>query len=131
MIDTNILISALLFPGDRINELMHLLITKHQLILSSHVVEEFRNVTRRKFPDKVEISESLLEQLPYKFIFTSEKPPPGLFDIRDESDYPVLYSAVIEKVDVFITGDSDFKEVIVEKPEILLPSKFLDKYGLL
>ena len=43
----------------------------------------------------------------------------NLFEIRDAKDYPTLYSAIIEQVDVFITGDKDFEDVKVEKPEIL------------
>jgi len=37
-------------------------------------------------------------------------------------------SAVKGKVDVFITGDKDFKEVNVEKPEILTPAEFVKKF---
>jgi predicted nucleic acid-binding protein len=43
-------------------------------------------------------------------------------------DYPVLYSAIVEDVDILITGDKDFSDVDVEKPEILTPQKFLEKY---
>ena len=43
-------------------------------------------------------------------------------------DYPILYSAITEDVAVFITGDADFNEVVVDKPEILTPTEFLDKY---
>ena len=52
-----------------------------------------------------------------------------LFAIRDEDDYIILHTAVIEEVDVLITGDKDFDDIDIEKPEILTPSKFLEKYG--
>jgi len=50
------------------------------------------------------------------------------FCIRDIDDYPVLYSAIIEDVDLFVTGDDDFDDVEIEKPEIITPSDFLEKY---
>jgi hypothetical protein len=62
----------------------------------------------------------LLSQLPYELAYTPEHPKPGLFEIRDEKDYPVLYSAITEDVDVFITGDRDFDGLDLEKPEINL-----------
>lgn len=52
----------------------------------------------------------------------------GLFEIRDPNDYPVLYTAVIENIDILITGDKDFTSLIIEKPQILTPSDFISKY---
>ena len=71
---------------------------------------------------------ALLSQLPYELVYTPKQPKPGLFEIRDIKDYPVLYSAVTEDVDVLITGDSDFAEIELEKPEIITPAGFLKKY---
>jgi predicted nucleic acid-binding protein len=51
-----------------------------------------------------------------------------VFRIRDNDDYPVLYSAIVEDVDLFVTGDSDFNDVEIEKPVVVAPSEFLDKY---
>lgn len=47
---------------------------------------------------------------------------------KDEMDYPVLYSAVTENIDIFITGDIDFDGFDLERPEILSPARFLEKY---
>jgi predicted nucleic acid-binding protein len=69
-----------------------------------------------------------LRCLPYDFFQTTEKQKPGLFKIRDKDDYPMLYSAIMAKVDIFITGDMDFDTVVVEKPEILTPAQFLERY---
>jgi len=43
-------------------------------------------------------------------------------------DYPVLYTAIIENIDVLITGDKDFADIEIEKPEILTPADFIAKY---
>jgi len=128
MIDTNILISALLFPSQRMNTLIYKITTEYQLVLSSYVVDELLNVVRRKFNNKLEAVDLLLSQLPYELVYTPAQPKPGLFEIRDEKDYPVLYSAIAEDVDVFITGDRDFDGLGLEKPEIISPAVFLEKY---
>ncbi len=128
MTDTNVLISALLFPSTQMNKLMYKIITEHRLVLSSCILEELLNVTRRKFVDKTESIDLLLSQLPYELVYTPKRPKPGLFKIRDEKDYPVLYSAIVESVDIFITGDRDFFDLELEKPEIINPAGFLEKY---
>jgi hypothetical protein len=43
-------------------------------------------------------------------------------------DYPALYSAIVEDVDLFVTGDNDFHDVEIEKPEIITPPDFLERY---
>jgi len=78
-------------------------------------------VTRRKFPTKVEAVDTLLSQLPYELVYTPELPEQELFDTRDIKDYPVLYSAITEGVDILITGDKDYDDVDIEKPEIKNP----------
>lgn len=49
------------------------------------------------------------------------------FDIRDINDHPVLYTAIIENIDIFITGDKDFLDVEIEMPEIMTPREFLER----
>ena len=51
-----------------------------------------------------------------------------LFKIRDENDYIILHTAIIEDVDVFITGDKDFDDVAIDKPKIMNTTEFLEKY---
>ncbi|MGV8082992.1 MAG: putative toxin-antitoxin system toxin component, PIN family [Coriobacteriia bacterium] len=128
MIDTNVLLSALLFPSQRMNTLVYKITAEHQLVLSSFAVEELLNVVRRKFESKLDAVDSLLSQLPYELVYTPTQLKPGLFEIRDGKDYPVLYSAITEDVDVFITGDRDFDGLGLEKPEIVTAAGFLEKY---
>ena len=51
-----------------------------------------------------------------------------MFVIRDADDEKVLYSAIISDVDILLTGDKDFSDVDIERPEILTPHEFLEKY---
>ena len=49
MLDTNVLLSALLFPGAKMDAMMNYIFSNHQLVLSSYVVEELESVVKRKF----------------------------------------------------------------------------------
>lgn len=128
MLDTNVLLSALLFPGARINQMMQSIFEEHRLVLSSFVVEELTYVVKRKFPKKPQAVDSFLAAMSFELVYTPQEIEPGLFEIRDAKDYPVLYTAIREDVDVLITGDKDFSDVDVEHPEILTPAQFLDRY---
>jgi len=61
-------------------------------------------------------------------VYTPKEMRQDLFQIRDEKDYPVLYTAIMEDVDILITGDEDFSDIEIERPEILTPTQFLEKY---
>jgi predicted nucleic acid-binding protein len=49
-------------------------------------------------------------------------------------DTNVLLSAIVfpndrmEDVDLFVTGDSDFNNVEIEKPAIITPAEFLERF---
>lgn len=124
MLDTNILISVLLFPSERMNQMMDYIFKNHELVLSSYVVEELKDVVNRKFPKKVRVVDTLLAKMGYEYVYTPETIDESLFSIRDMKDYPVLYTAILEDVDVLITGDKDFEDVDVERPEIMTPGEF-------
>ncbi len=40
----------------------------------------------------------------------------------------ILYTAITENIDIFITGDKDFSDVNIEKPDIITPADFIAKY---
>lgn len=128
MLDTNILVSLLLFPNHCMNHMMETILSAHNLVLSSFVVEELKAVVQRKFPAKTAIVDDLLTKMSFDLVYTPEQITDKLFRIRDEKDYPVLYTAIIEDVDILITGDKDFAEIEIERPEILTPAEFMEKY---
>lgn len=128
MVDTNVLISLLVFPSKKMNQMMEYIFIEHKLVLSSYVVEELKNVVKRKFPGKINVVDILLTNMDYEYVYTPDTLGKALFEIRDAKDYPVLYTAIMEDVDIFVTGDKDFCNVDVEKPEILTPGEFAEKY---
>lgn len=128
MVDTNVLISLLVFSSKKMNQMMECIFGEHQLVLSSYIVEELKDVVRRKFSNKVGIVDTLLAKMNYEYIYTPDILDESLFEIRDVKDYPILYTAILEDVDILVTGDSDFSDVDVEKPDILTPAEFVERY---
>ena len=126
MVDTNVLISLLVFSSKKMNRMMECIFTEHQLILSSYIVEELKDVVRRKFAGKEGVVDTLLAKMNYEYVYTPDILDETLFEIRDVKDYPVLYTAILEDVDILVTGDSDFRDV--DKPEILTPTEFMERY---
>ena len=130
MVDSNILISALLFPQSRVSRILENIASQDTLVLASFVVDELRAVVARKFPGMVLIVEQLLEKMSFELVYTPDHIESGLFEIRDMKDYPVLYTAMTNGVDVLVTGDKDFADVDVDMPEIMTPTQFAETYML-
>ena len=128
MLDTNILISMLLFPNEQFRKLLDYITRNHKLVLSSFIIDELTAVVARKFPKKRYAVDSFLSDLSYELVYTPRHMSRNLFNIRVINDYPVLYTAIIENIDSFITGDKDFLGVDVEMPEIMTPGEFLERH---
>lgn len=128
MLDTNVLISALLFPNSRMDAIMDCVFARHQLVLSSYVVNELKNVVNQKFPLKIQAVDTFLTTTGFEYVYTPEKIEQGIFEIRDVKDYPVLYTAIIEDVDILVTGDKDFFDIDIDKPEIMTPAMFAERF---
>jgi len=129
MIDTNVLISAFILSSPYLLRMVDNITERHTIVLPTYVLDEMKRVTMRKFPDKYGFLESFLRELPFELVYTPEKIDKTKYpDIRDEKDLPILVSAIIEDVDVLISGDEDFAPIEIEHPEILTPKKFVKKY---
>lgn len=108
MLDTNVLISSIIFKSKIMNEMLAAILKDHRLVLSSFVIEELKTVVKRKFEGRSADLDHFLTVLPFEYVYTPDEMDEGLFEIRDEMDYPVLYSAIVEDVDIFITGDKEY-----------------------
>ena len=127
MLDTNILISMFVFKS--MGSLIDTITKKHTIVICSYVIEELHEVISRKFPSKNKDLESFLLKLPFELVYTPQMVDVNdMFVIRDADDEKVLYSAIIADVDILLTGDKDFSDVDIERPEILTPHEFLEKY---
>ena len=126
MLDTNVIISVLLFANSRMTNMMNYIFTTHRLVLSDYIMDELKYVATRKFPSKVEMIEKFLSSMDFE-IASNRNGQNNLY-IRDPKDYPILASAKTNDVDILITGDKDFLDIRIDSPEIITPSEFINKY---
>ena len=130
MIDTNIFISAALFPNGRVAAaLMKALMPPYEPVICDYVVDELHRKFREKFPDKmVELEAFLFTALQsIEIVSTPEGETEAELKIRDVKDRPILRAALDAGAVLFLTGDKDFLESSVTDPRIVSVSEFLDR----
>ncbi len=128
MLDTNILISAFVFKSNKMNKLINELSKTHEIIICSYTVEELKELIDTKFKVNQKDLDEFLKNFPYDLVYSPMNIENKLFEIRDKDDYIILHTAIIENVDIFITGDKDFNDINIDKPEIMNATEFLEKY---
>jgi putative PIN family toxin of toxin-antitoxin system len=129
MLDTNIFISTIFFPSNQTKKLVKRLTENHQIVICDYVIEELRLVTERKFPQKRIFLERFFLELPFELVYTPKVLDLEEFpEMRDTKDSPILATAIMEGIDVFLTGDKDFLVLDVEIPEIMSMAEFLEKF---
>jgi len=130
MVDTNIFVSATLFNSLYLKRLIEKAANCYTLVLCPYIINELYEVSAIKTPEKTENMKKFLTNLSFEqvnspdCVFENEK----LFKIRDEDDYIILHTAIIENIDVFVTNDKDFYDIDIKKPEILSSAEFMNKY---
>lgn len=128
MLDTNILISAFIFKSSKMNLLIEKLSKEHEIVICSYTIDELKDLIKEKFNVEYKALDNFLSEFNYTLVYSPSEVEEKLFEIRDENDYIILHTAIIDDVDVLITGDKDFKDVDIEQPEIYTPSEFLEKF---
>jgi len=128
MLDTNILVSAFVFRSRKMYKVIDYIVSHHELVLPSYVVDELKDVVNRKFPQMAGALDEFLTTLSFTLAYSPRIMPTGLFEIRDISDAPILYTAIIEGIDVLVTGDKDFDDVDIEMPAIMTIAEFEREY---
>ena len=128
MLDTNILVSAFVFKSKMMNQLIYKLSTEHEIVICSYTIEELKELLDTKFKVTQKDLDEFLKDFPFILVYSPTTVENKLFEIRDKNDYIILHTAIIEDVDVFITGDKDFNDIDIDKPEIMNATEFLEKY---
>ncbi len=128
MLDTNILISAFIFKSSKMNLLIEKLTKEHEIVICSYTIDELKHLIKEKFNVEYTALDNFLSEFHYTLVYSPSKVEEKLFKIRDENDYIILHTAIIDDVDILITGDKDFKDVDIERPEIYTPSEFLENF---
>ncbi|MCL2023512.1 MAG: putative toxin-antitoxin system toxin component, PIN family [Oscillospiraceae bacterium] len=122
LVDTNILISALLNPNGVPAQALLLVAQNHELILSDYNIAELRRVTSEKFPNKHADVDVLLAKLTYEIV-PAPLMPQKL--ITDPKDAPILNAAIIYEVDLIISGDKHFRNLALERPKVVSAAEYL------
>lgn len=110
VIDTNLVLSALVFAQGRLTPLRHAWQGAHcQPLLSSVTAAELLRVLaypKFKLP-AVDQQELLADYLPYCTTVRMPPKPPATPACRDKFDLPFLQLAVTGKADYLVSGDQD------------------------
>ncbi len=126
-VDTNIIISAILFPNAKVAKVFSHVIEKHTVIIASYIKEECKEVFEKKFPLKKEQLNIFFDGIRFEEFKTPEKIDEKKYPkIRDIKDLPVLVSAILSDSDILITGDKDFEDIKIDKPLIFTPAAYFE-----
>ena len=114
VLDTNCLVSALIFSRDRFAWLREAWQARRFVALASHdtVSELLRVLAYPKFKLTTTEREALLaEFLPYVETVKIDTTPDGLPDIRDAQDIIFLELAAASRADALVSGDGNIQAV--------------------
>lgn len=102
--DTNVYVSALVFPGGRADAALRRAIEGEHIVLASRpILDELLGVLARKFARD-------LEELARVALFLDDlcervAPEVRVNDLRDEADNRILECALAGRADLIVTGD--------------------------
>ena len=128
MIDTNIFISAALFPnGLTAKALYKALSAPYTPVTCDYVIDELERKFQEKFPHRTTEMKAFLYSLMQSIQIV--KTPTDVVEaeskIRDPKDRPILRPALNSGADLFLTGDKDFFESSVDDPRIINVQDFI------
>lgn len=125
MVDTNVIISAILKEGSLPDIVLNEVCENHDLILCDYLISECYDVAKRRFPMKIRVLDNLFAKLRYELV-----PAPRLGEIQmmDAKDQPILNAAVEYNIDVLVSGDKHFLKLDIRTPKICTPSEYRDLY---
>ena len=131
LIDTNVLISAALYPDSIPYHAYVKAATypNHGMICEQNA-DEMKRIFNKKFPDRM----AALDRFLSVALLTLELVPVPVDEtlseakIRDAKDRPILRAAINADVDILLTGDKDFLESGLERPKAMTPAEFLSNH---
>ena len=128
--DTNILVSALVFPGGRGEAALQRIVEeKDQLLLSKPILDELLGILGRKFARDA-------EALSHAAVFLTElslpvKPRQRLRVVKDDPDNRILECAVAGDAAIIVTGDKALLALREYKGvRVITLREYLDNYFL-
>lgn len=126
VLDSNILISAIVFGGKPLDVLSMILNESIDGIISRHLLAELSDVLSKNF--SIHSTEIDLIQEEIEDVFEIVQPKKSIHVVRDDSDNKVIEAAVEGNCDYIITGDKDLLSLGIYKGiKIITASEFLNK----
>jgi putative PIN family toxin of toxin-antitoxin system len=126
LVDTNILISALLYPNSKPSRTLYHVADNHALVLSDYNIAEFRRIAKKKFSKTQSDIDLFLTELTYELILAPEAPQKLIVDPKDA---PILNAAIIANVDIIISGDKHFRSLNTEQPKVMTAAEYMEYLG--
>ena len=131
LIDTNVLISAALYPNSiPYHAYVKAATYPNRGLICEQNVDEMKRIFNKKFPDRI----AALDRFLSVALLTLELVPVPVEEtlseakIRDAKDRPILRAAINADVDILLTGDKDFLESGLERPKAMTPAEFLSNH---
>ena len=84
---------------------------------------KFESLAARSFPA---VNGELLSELQHETLIAPREPSKL---ISDPKDAPILNAAILEDVDIVISGDRHFLSLGLERPEVLTAAQYLERMG--
>ena len=130
VLDTNVLVSGLAYPGSIPGRIVGVWRQGGlDVVLSRYILDEMARVLPRL--SRIHLSPSEIRDLADSLMFLADIVDPNAEQdstLRDPADQPVLATLRASKADYLITGDKDLL-ALAEKYPIVTPSSFWARHG--
>lgn len=127
VLDTNILVSAIVFGGKPKDLIVQTIETGEVIYISTFIESELQRVLKEKFSFGEERLAQVRNFVVDTFVKAEPKNVPKVIK-RDVSDNNILALAASVEADYIISGDNDLLDLVVYTGiPILTPHKFLDR----
>jgi putative PIN family toxin of toxin-antitoxin system len=131
MIDTNVLVSAALFPESvPARAFFKAVSPPGSVAVCDYSMDELRRVFNEKFPHRIADYERFVSVMALSVTIVFTPPDDERHEsenkIRDVKDRPILRAAIASGVDMIITGDKDFLESGLTVPAMVSTAEFLN-----
>ncbi len=129
VLDTNVLISALLFGGTP-RKVLELVMKRRVVgVTSPALVAELTRILKRKFAFSDEALRSVRRRIERGFFMVT--PNVDIAVLADDADNRVLEAAVAGECEFVVTGDKALLALVIFRTiQILTPARFLGEQGM-
>jgi uncharacterized protein len=125
LIDTNSLVSAIIFTNGVTAKAVNHIKVNHRLCLNQYAIDETLDVIGRKWSERMPELWAFLGASDYDLLPEGD----SKVEIRDAKDHPILDAAIVADVDIILTGDGGFHALDIKRPRILNAREYLDELG--